>query len=46
MRLFALNMDGSRSEELKLKKVNGALEIIIDTAKTKIPSVYYELVDL
>lgn len=46
MRLFALNMDGSRSEELKLKKANGALEIIIDTAKTKIPSVYYELVDL
>jgi len=46
MRLFALNMDGSRSEELKLKKANGTLEIIIDTAKTKIPSVYYELVDL
>ena len=43
MRLWALNMDGSRLQELPLKKSDGRIEAEIDTSKLPIPSVFFEL---
>ena len=43
MRLWALNMDGSRLQELPLKKSDGRIEAEIDTSKLPIPCVFFEL---
>ena len=43
MRLWALNMDGSRLQELSLKKSDGRIEAEIDTSKLPIPCVFFEL---
>ena len=43
MRLWALNMDGSRLKELPLKKSDGRIEAEIDTSKLPIPCVFFEL---
>lgn len=43
MRLWALNMDGTRLKEIPLKKSEGRIEAEIDTSSLPIPSVFFEL---
>ena len=43
MRLWALNMDGTRLKEIPLKKSEGKIEAEIDTSSLPIPSVFFEL---
>ena len=43
MRLWALNMDGTRLKAIPLKKSEGRIEAEIDTSSLPIPSVFFEL---
>lgn len=44
MKMYALNMDGTRLEEIALKKSEGRIEAEIDTSKLKIPAMFYEII--
>ena len=41
--LWALNVDGTRAEEIPVSATATALKFTLDTAKLKAPSVYFEL---
>ena len=44
MKLYALALDGSRIDEIPVRKIEGGIEFTIDTAKIRNgPSIYFEL---
>ena len=45
LKLWALNVDGTRAEEIPVSATATALKFTLDTAKLKAPSVYFELAE-
>ena len=45
LKLWALNVDGTRAEEIPVTATANAIKFKLDTAKLKAPSVYFELAE-